>query len=51
MGSGQEDGLKQHSGEISLDPENHHIIEEDIIFPERQMQDTKRRRDSYSSGL
>jgi hypothetical protein len=32
MGSRQEDGLNQHSGEISLDPENHHIIEEDIIF-------------------
>jgi hypothetical protein len=38
-----------------LDPENHQIIEEHIIFPESQMQDRRRRRrrrrNSYSSGL
>jgi hypothetical protein len=36
-----------------VDPENHQIIEEDIIFPVSQMQDRKRRRrrNSYSSGL
>jgi hypothetical protein len=27
-----------------LDPETHQIIEEDIIFPESQMQDRRRRR-------
>jgi hypothetical protein len=36
-----------------VDPENHQIIEEDIIFPESQMQERRRRRrrNSYSSGL
>jgi hypothetical protein len=35
-----------------VDPENHQSIEEDIIFPESQMQERRRRRrNSYSSGL